>query len=125
MRSLFCLCLTSSIAFSFYLWAAPFVVNPLAYVFIGWAPVVAAWALGWFWERSRLWVANKTFECFITDRYGLFWDGEFFMEEDSTPWILYNDVQIDAEVKKIIHTTGVNDLYIRIVPSREPEDEEN
>ena len=123
MRSLFCLCLTSSIAFSFYLWAAASVVNPLTYVFIGWVPVVTAWALGQFWERCRLWVGNRTFECFITDRDGQVWDGEFFMDE-APPWILYNDVQIDSEIKKIILTTGINDMYVRIIPSREPESEE-
>lgn len=123
MRSLFCLCLTSSLAFSVYLWVASIVLNPMIYVLIGWCPVVTAWAIGWLWERSRLWTLNRTFECFITDRYGLFWDGEFFMEKDSSPWILYNDVQIDSEIKKIILTTGVNDLYVRIIPSREIDDE--
>jgi len=121
MHYLFILVLTSASAFSIFLYMSPIVINPLAYVLLGWASAVGAYYLHRFWDILRLWGANRTFECFIITPEGLVWDGKVFSRE-GTPWILFNNVQIEDEVKKIIRITDDRDFYIRILPPREEEE---
>lgn len=124
MQYLFNLVLVSSVCFSLYIWATANITNPLIFVLIGWGPPVLAYYLVWLWERTRLFVLNRTFECFVINEMGDVWNGKAFVK-DGFPYILYNDVQIDAEVKRIIDITENSDLYIRIIPSQENIEEED
>jgi hypothetical protein len=124
MIYLFNLVLTSSAAFSLYIWLSAGVINPLVFVLLGWAPPVFAYYLTKFVDFQRMFVLNQVYEAFIVDHRGWIWDGELFVESTHFPVIFYNNMQLEREINKIISITGQRDLYVRIVPPRNQNEEE-
>ena len=119
MIFLFILILASSSGFSLYLYLNEMVSNPLVYVLLGWGTVVAAHYISYFFDLLKMNVMNRNFQAFVINGEGEFWDGIRFTEgeKNTDPVFVYNDLQMDTLIKRIIRLTGQNDLYVRIMPT--------
>ena len=123
MLFLFVLILMSASAFSLYLFLNELVVNPLVFVFLGWGTAVSAHYLSIWMDLAKLFVLNRTFQAFVVNGEGEFWNGNVFTgDDDHEPDFVYNDLQVSKLVNRIISLTGNSDLYIRIVPQIEIEE---
>jgi len=124
MMFLFVLILLSTASFSLYLYLNEIVNNPLIYVLLGWGTVVSAHYLSYFFDLLKMNVLNRNFQAFVINGEGEYWDGVRFTEgkHDTEPVFVYNDLQMDSLVKRIIRLTGQNDLYVRIMPPAPAED---
>jgi hypothetical protein len=98
--------------------------NPLIYVFLGWSTVVVAHYLSYFFDLLKINVLNRNFQAFVINGEGEYWDGYCFTEgnRNTDPVFVYNDLQMDTLIKRIIRVTGQNDLYVRIMPTEVLED---
>jgi len=124
MLFLFVLILFSSCSFSLYLFLSGFVLNPLVYVLLGWGTVVAAHYITFLFDAIKLNILNRNFQAFLVNGDGEFWDGESFTsgKNGTEPEFTYNELQVNKMVKHVIHVTGNNDLYLRIMPQIEFEE---
>jgi len=125
MIFLFVMILFSTAGFSLYLYLNELVTNPLIYVLLGWGTVVGAHYLSYFFDLLKINILNRNFQAFVINGEGEFWDGVCFTEgkeTDTDPLFVYNDLQMDTLVKRIIRLTGQNDLYVRIMPTEPLED---
>ncbi len=118
--------LCSASAFSVYIYIHELTQNPFVYVLLGWSCVVGAYYLSRFFDLVKMNGLNRNFQAFVINGEGEYWDGiKFNIDEKTEPLLVYNDLQIDSLVKRVIKITGQNDLYIRIMPpAPEPEIEE-
>jgi len=124
MIFLFVMILLSTASFSLYLYLNEVVNNPLIYVFLGWSTVVVAHYLSYFFDLLKINVLNRNFQAFVINGEGEYWDGYCFTEgnRNTDPVFVYNDLQMDTLIKRIIRVTGQNDLYVRIMPTEVLED---
>jgi len=117
MMFLFVLMLMTAGSFSMYLYLHEIVNNPLIYVFLGWSTTVVAYYLSWFLDLTKINILNRNFQAFVINGEGEYWDGiKFNIDNETEPLLVYNDLQIDTLIKRVIRLTGQNDLYIRIMP---------
>jgi len=124
MLQLFFLILFSSFSFSLYLYTVKIVQNPLIFVLLGWGTVVLA-----YYASHVVDLFNKQYQAYVINGSGEYWTGSKFSDggDESEPFFVINDVQVEKTVRRIQKITQCNDLYIRILPDAEEIDnyEEN
>jgi len=123
MLFLFILMLLSACSFSIYLYMTELVTNPFVYVLLGFGTTVAAHYLSYWIDISKFIILNRGYQAFVVNGEGEFWDGAKFATKDSEPDFSYNDFQTTKQVHKIIKLTGNKDLYVRIMPQDEFEED--
>lgn len=115
MIYLFTLMLTSSAAFSVYLHYIGAIINPLVFVLIGWLPAVVAYYLSNLWDLLRIFTLNRSYEAYIVNGQGDFWNGLTFTDQGK-PKLFYNNFQVDHELK-MLHGKfdDAVELYVRVI----------